>query len=42
MKHISPLYIEMSSKVKITIETDNLEKNKVAIKNKIKDQKQLY
>ena len=37
LKSILPLYITMSSKVKITIKTDDSEKNKVVIKNKVKE-----
>jgi hypothetical protein len=39
LKSILPLYITMSSKVKITIKTDDSEKNKVVIKNKIKEKR---
>ena len=37
MKSISPLYIEMSSTLQITIKTDDSENKKVVLKNKTKE-----
>ena len=41
MKSISPLYIEMSSKLQITIKTDDSENKKVVLKKQKKRKKQL-
>ncbi len=37
MKRISPLYIKMSSKLQITMKTDDSENKKVVLKNKTKE-----
>ena len=37
MKSISPLYIKMSSKLQITIKTDDSENKKVVLKSKTKE-----